>query len=80
MSNRVTVTVSRPRSISVNAQQSQPVTIASIGSIGFTKIDNIVDLDLSGKSDGSVILYDGSTQRWTTSKILNKQTVEAGEF
>jgi len=80
MSDGITVTVSSPTGVNVTVPQQQSIQVTSIGSVGFTKMENIIDLDLSGKSDGSVILYNQSTDKWITTTLLNKQIIEAGEF
>lgn len=80
MSNGITVTVSSPTAVNVTVPQQQSISVTSIGSIGFTKIENIIDLDLSDKKDGSVISYNQSTDKWITTTLLNKQIIEAGEF
>jgi hypothetical protein len=69
MSNPINVKISKPNPIGV-----------SVSSFGFTKMENILNLDLSGKKDGSVILYDESSNKWIATNLLDKQSVEAGEF
>jgi hypothetical protein len=46
------------------------------------KLQDIGDIDVAtqGKLDGSVLVYDTSTDKWVSTKILEKQLMNGGFF
>jgi hypothetical protein len=46
------------------------------------KLQDIGDIDVAtqGKLDGSVLVYDASTDKWVSTKILEKQLMNGGFF
>lgn len=49
-----------------------PATVESIGDIG--------DVDATGRENGSVLVYQTSSSKWTATRLLNQQVMDAGEF
>ena len=45
-------------------------------------ISNIADVDIitNGKVNGSILVYKTSTNKWTSSTVLDGQNMEGGEF
>ena len=41
---------------------------------------DIVDMDLSNTSDGSVLVYKSNTSKWTSTHLLEDQTMNGGFF
>ena len=39
-----------------------------------------VDVATEGQQDGSVLVYKTATNKWTSTLLLDQQTMEAGEF
>lgn len=52
--------------------QMPPANIASISAL--------TDVDLSQLQNGSVLIYNSDTQKWTATNTLDKQIFEAGQF
>ena len=52
------------------------------GVIGVNSLSELDDVDLfsEGRQDGSVLVYKATTNKWTSTRLLNKQIVDAGEF
>lgn len=74
-------------SVEVSSIQSVVDTSGNIetsvsGVIGVNSLSELDDVDLfsEGRQDGSVLVYKVTTNKWTSTKLLNKQTVDAGEF
>lgn len=44
------------------------------------KLDNLVNVDAANPEDGSLLIYEQQTSTWKTSRTLDKQFVEGGEF
>lgn len=43
-------------------------------------MSDIRNVDTTLLEDGSVLVYQTLTNKWTSTRLLNKQNVEAGEF
>lgn len=43
-------------------------------------ISNIADVDTTTKLNGSVLVYKTTTNKWTSTTILDAQDMEGGEF
>ena len=45
-------------------------------------LDNVADVDTStyGKLDGSVLVFRTTTNKWTSTRTLDAQNMEGGEF
>lgn len=74
MSNDVQVTVQEEDTFTISTTLNNPAYVANLGDIGD------VDTTTNGKLDGSVLVYQQATNKWTSTKLLNKQFVDAGEF
>jgi hypothetical protein len=55
------------------------VTAAST-SIAPNSIENMLDVDLQQLSNGAVLVYKTTTNKWTASTTLDAQNMEAGEY
>lgn len=52
--------------------QMPPPNLASIATL--------TDIDLSQLKNGSILIYNSDTQRWTATNTLDKQVFEAGQY
>jgi hypothetical protein len=43
-------------------------------------ITNSADIDTSNLQSGSVLVYNTITNKWVATKLLDQQTIEAGQF
>jgi hypothetical protein len=43
-------------------------------------IGDLVDVDTSTKVDGSILIYNAITQKFETSLLLDKQTIDCGTY
>lgn len=74
MANDVQVTVQEEDTFSVSTGLYNPVYVNSLSDIG--DVDTVTE----GKIDGSVLVYKASTNKWTSTTLLNQQRLDAGEF
>lgn len=44
------------------------------------KLVNNQDVDISNLQDGSVLVYNTNSLKWTATNLLDKQIIEAGQF
>lgn len=50
------------------------------GSGGSVSVDNIIGIDTSGKSDGSLLIYNTISSLWEASKDLEEQIINGGQY
>lgn len=43
-------------------------------------IDNIIGVDTSGKTDGSVLVYNSSSSKFEATTTLDKQLINGGQY
>jgi len=68
----VTATVVDPNLTLSSSNLANPAVLQSMSDIG--------NVDTTLLEDGSVLVYQTITNKWTSTRLLNKQNVEAGEF
>lgn len=44
-----------------------------------TTLANVLDVDTTSVSDGSVLVYDDFTETWKAQNLLNLQTIDGGD-
>jgi len=67
--SKLTVKVKKKPKIFVN--QSGLVT---------RRLNDLADVNLSAKEDGSLLIYDEGTEQFVASKMLDKQEINGGHF
>lgn len=50
------------------------------GAIAVRKLSDLIDVDTSNKTDGSLLIYDDAQKKFVASTLLEKQTVNGGHF
>lgn len=43
-------------------------------------IDNLQDVDTSSKPDGSLLVFNSATSKWESGVIIEKQTINGGNY
>ena len=81
MTDKIKVTVRPTRNIVTkpNAQKQVLVNQADVLSSGRT-LSGLTDVDVSTKTDGSVLVYDEPSEKFVASTLLEKQTINGGNF
>lgn len=70
-------------SINNRVTVSLPMTTIDVEEVSKRiQLENLRDVDVKtyGKEDGSVLVFDKSTQMWKSQRLLNKQIIDAGEY
>lgn len=80
--NNTTVVSSPIQSTVVSSQQRiTTVVTGQLGPPGTSRnIGDLLDVDTSTLSAGSVLVYNTNTSKWTSTTLLNQQQVDCGEF
>jgi hypothetical protein len=60
----------------INNQQDLRIR-SSLTSREISKLD---DVDMTGLDDGSVLVYSTASSKWEATNLLEKQTVECGQY
>ena len=72
MSENITVIVQEEGLVSVSTNLNNPLdSLSLVGDI---------DITTNGKLNGSVLVYNSTTSKWTSTTTLNAQNMEGGEF
>lgn len=50
------------------------------GVSGLDNISNAGDVDASQRTNGSILVYDSSNQKWTATTTLSEQRLDAGQY
>ena len=53
---------------------------AAATSIAPNTIENMLDVDLQQLTNGAILVYKTTTNKWTASTTLDAQNMEAGEY
>jgi hypothetical protein len=80
MSNKINVTVRPKSTINVQTVKKQTVMANQSGVIAVRKLSDLIDVDTSAKTDGSLLIYDEEQEKFLASTLLEKQTVNGGHF
>ena len=43
-------------------------------------LDNLQDVDVSSKPDGSLLIYNSGSSQWESSTLIEKQTINGGNY
>lgn len=73
-------TLSTRDRINVVVGQKKKVLVNQSGVIAVRKISDLIDVDTSAKTDGSLLIYDEEQEKFLASTLLEKQTVNGGHF
>lgn len=65
--------------VSVNVRKKPRVLINQSGVI-LRKIGDLIDVDLTAKTDGSLLIYDAESEKFVASTLLEKQVIDGGEY
>ena len=62
-------------------QAGQAGPAGPIGTVtGSLFVSSINDVDLTVLQDGAILVYDTASSTWKSTRILDKQTVECGQY
>lgn len=67
-----TVTVTEEQTLTTSVSTSDPISLETLNNVG--------DVDMTTKTNGSTLIYNSTTSKWTASTLLENQTMEGGEF
>ncbi len=75
----MTAVTSRDR-INVTIKPKKTVMVNQSGVIAVRRISDLIDVDTSGKTDGSLLIYDEETEKFKASTLLDKQDINGGQY
>lgn len=73
-------TLSTRDRISVVVGQQKKVLVNQSGVIAVRRLGDLLDVDLSAKEDGSLLIYDEQEDKFKASRLLEKQQINGGHF
>jgi hypothetical protein len=66
--------------ISVMVKPKQTVLVNQSSLIAAKRLSDLLDVDVSNKQDGSLLIYDENEQKFLASTLLEKQNINGGHF
>lgn len=73
-------TLSTRDRIKVVVGQQKKVLINQSGVIAVRRLNDLIDVDTSGQTDGSLLIYDEEQNKFVASTLLEKQDINGGHF
>ena len=65
-------------------EYEENITVPAVGIQGLSASDmsvgNMSDVDATNLENGSVLVYKTNTSKWTSTRLLDQQFMEGGEF
>lgn len=78
------ITVSATEAIIVSGETAVTIVTGMMGPRGADgvtgSLDSILDVNVTNKQDGSLLIYSSTTNKWEATTTLSNQTLEAGQF
>ena len=68
-----------PNKINVQVKKRDKIFVSQSKTV-ITKIGDLIDVDTSAKTDGSLLIYDVSQSKFLASTLLEKQNINGGHF
>ena len=65
--------------VAVNSPLQPRVPSVGISTSSFT-LSNLSNVDVSNLTNGSVLVYKATTEKWTSTTLLEQQDIDSGEF
>ena len=72
--NNLIVTVQDTSLVTATSNLNNPIYLETLSNVGD------VDMASNGKENGSVLVYKTNTNKWTSTRVLDLQIMEGGEF
>lgn len=76
----INVTVKKSPRVITTAGNTKPKVLLNQSGLLARGISDLVDVDASGRSDGDLLIYDASQEKFVVSSILDKQHINGGHF
>jgi hypothetical protein len=74
MADDITVTVIEQNLLTASSNLANPIYLESLDNTGD------IDMTTNGKTNGSLLVYRTTTNKWTSTTTLDAQNMEGGEF
>jgi hypothetical protein len=75
-----TIVVPDNNTIVSTTEKTNTIVTGPMLIVGSRRIDEISDVDASNKKNGSLLVFNGNTEKWTATTELNLQIVDCGQF
>lgn len=74
------IVTEKNNTVIIENKQPQVIIAGMIGPQGVTTLEGLQNIDISNIQNGSLLIYNVSTQKWTASNLLEQQIVESGQY
>lgn len=66
--------------LKVIVNPKKTVLVNQSGVIAVRKLSDLLDVDVSAREDGSLLIYDVEQEKFVASRLLDKQEMNGGHF
>ena len=73
------MSVGSSNSIRVKVKKKPKVFVNQSGMVT-RRLNDLADVDISAKEDGSLLIYDETQEQFVASRLLDKQEINGGHF
>jgi hypothetical protein len=80
MVDKINVVVNPSNPTRVTVKPNRTVLVNQSGIIATRKLSDLLDVDVSAKKDGSLLIYDEEQEKFVASTLLEKQIIDGGTF
>lgn len=67
------------RNVRATVQDQGDIRVRSSISVS-KRLEEFTNIDATNLENGSVLVYKTNTSRWTSTRLLNQQNIDGGEF
>lgn len=79
MSN-IKVKINPSNQLDVSIKRKPSVFVNQSGLIAAQRLGDLLDVDISAREDGSLLIYEESSQKHVSSRILDNQVIDGGTY
>jgi hypothetical protein len=65
--------------VSVNVKKKPKIFVNQSGLV-IRRLNDLADVNINAKEDGSLLIYDGQQEQFIASRLLDKQEINGGHF
>jgi hypothetical protein len=78
--NTVVASSSQPQTIVTQTTAVQTIVTGMMAPTSAINMSQLRDIDVTELSAGAVLVYNAQTEKWTSTRLLDQQIFEAGQF
>lgn len=74
------IVTEKHNTVVVRTESPKVILTGIMGPPGKSTIQGLEDVDISSLANGSILVYNPQTEKWTSTVLLNQQVVDSGQY